>query len=269
VEAAFFARSQTGRRLFIACNNKGPSGALCGETGRTTLDPRVLDAMGQVPREEFVPPKQAGSAYKSRPLAIGHGQTISQPFIVALMTELLNLKPTDKVLEVGTGSGYQAAVLSLLARQVYTIEIIPELGNAAAATLGRLGYANIKTKIGDGYQGWPAYAPFDAIIVTAAPARVPAALVEQLKPKGRMIIPVAAHGSKISCSSPKIGMALRQTPRLFPLASCRSSKAIVTTDQVPGVWQRTTRVRLGRPISKRRPSGRRKRMLVVSYATWS
>ena len=160
------------------------------ETGRTTLEPRVLDAMGRVQREEFVPPKQAGSAYKSRALSIGHGQTISQPFIVALMTELLQLNPTDTVLEVGTGSGYQAAVLSLLARQVYTIEIIPDLANAAAATLGRLGYTNIKTKVGDGYQGWPTDAPFDAIIVTAAPDHVPAALVEQLKPGGRMVIPV-------------------------------------------------------------------------------
>lgn len=164
--------------------------ATAAETGLRTLDPRVLDAMGRVPREEFVPPKQVGSAYNSRPLSIGHGQTISQPFIVALMTELLKLKPTDTVLEVGTGSGYQAAVLSLLAREVYTIEIIPELGHAAAATLGRLGYANIKNKIGDGYQGWPTYAPFDAIIVTAAPDHVPAALVEQLKPEGRMVIPV-------------------------------------------------------------------------------
>ena len=160
------------------------------ETGRTTLEPRVLDAMGRVQREEFMPPQQAGSAYKSRALSIGHGQTISQPFIVALMTELLQLKPTDTVLEVGTGSGYQAAVLSLLARQVYTIEIIPDLANAAAATLGRLGYTNIKTKVGDGYQGWPTDAPFDAIIVTAAPDHVPAALVEQLKPGGRMVIPV-------------------------------------------------------------------------------
>ena len=160
------------------------------ETGRTKLDPRVLDAMGKIPREEFVPPKQAGSAYKSRPLSIGHGQTISQPFVVALMTELLLLKPTDKVLEVGTGSGYQAAVLSLLAREVYTIEIIPELGHAAAATLGQLGYSNVKTKVGDGYLGWPTVAPFDAIIVTAAPDHVPAALVEQLKPEGRMVIPV-------------------------------------------------------------------------------
>jgi protein-L-isoaspartate(D-aspartate) O-methyltransferase len=164
--------------------------ATAAETGRKTLDPRILDAMAKIPREAFVPPKQAASAYQSRPLSIGHGQTISQPFIVALMTELLSLKPTDRVLEVGTGSGYQAAVLSLLAREVYTIEIIPALGNAAAATLRRLGYANVKSKVGDGYQGWPTDAPFDAIIVTAAPDHIPAALVDQLKPHGRMVIPV-------------------------------------------------------------------------------
>ena len=186
IRAADFA---TERRQMLE-EIKQLTAATAADTGRRALDPRVLDVMGRVPREEFVPPKQAGSAYKSRPLSIGHGQTISQPFIVALMTELLNLKPTDKVLEVGTGSGYQAAVLSLLAREVYTIEIIPELGKAAASTLGRLGFANIKTKIGDGYQGWPTDAPFDAIIVTAAPDHVPAALVEQLKPGGRMVIPV-------------------------------------------------------------------------------
>jgi protein-L-isoaspartate(D-aspartate) O-methyltransferase len=160
------------------------------ETGRTALDPGVLEAMENVPREEFVPPEEAGSAYKNRSLQIGYGQTISQPFIVALMTDLLQLKPTARALEVGTGSGYQTAVLSLLAREVYTIEIIPQLGNRAAATLARLGYANIKKMIGDGYQGWPSYAPFDAIIVTAAPDHVPAALAEQLKPNGRMVIPV-------------------------------------------------------------------------------
>ena len=186
MKAADFA---TERRQMLE-EIKQLTAATAAETGRSTLDPRVLDAMGRVPREEFVPPKQAGSAYKSRPLSIGHGQTISQTFSVALMTELLNLNPADAVLEVGTGSGYQAAVLSLLAREVYTIEIIPALGNAAAATLERLGYANIKTTIGDGYQGWPTYAPFDAIIVTAAPDHIPSALVEQLKPEGRMIIPV-------------------------------------------------------------------------------
>lgn len=150
----------------------------------------VLEAMGEVPRHEFVPREKISAAYKNRPLEIGHRQTISQPFIVALMTELLNLKGTDRVLEVGTGSGYQAAVLSLLAAQVYSIEIIPELGEAAQNNLRRLGYANVQTKIGDGYLGWPAHAPFDGIIVTAAPDHIPPALIDQLKPNGRMVIPV-------------------------------------------------------------------------------
>ena len=150
----------------------------------------VLEAMEEVPRHEFVPREKISAAYKNRPLQIGHRQTISQPFIVALMTELLNLKGTDRVLEVGTGSGYQAAVLSLLAAQVYSIEIIPELGEAAQNNLRRLGYANVQTKIGDGYLGWPAHAPFDCIIVTAAPDHIPPALIDQLKPNGRMVIPV-------------------------------------------------------------------------------
>lgn len=150
----------------------------------------VLEAMGEVPRHEFVTREKISAAYKNRPLQIGHRQTISQPFIVALMTELLNLKGTDRVLEVGTGSGYQAAVLSLLAAQVYSIEIIPELGEAAQNNLRRLGYANVQTKIGDGYLGWPAHAPFDGIIVTAAPDHIPPALIDQLKPNGRMVIPV-------------------------------------------------------------------------------
>lgn len=150
----------------------------------------VLEAMGEVPRHEFVTREKISAAYKNRPVQIGHRQTISQPFIVALMTELLNLKATDRVLEVGTGSGYQAAVLSLLAAQVYSIEIIPELGEAAQNNLRRLGYANVQTKIGDGYLGWPAHAPFDGIIVTAAPDHIPPALIDQLKPNGRMVIPV-------------------------------------------------------------------------------
>jgi len=150
----------------------------------------VLEAMGEVPRHEFVSREKISAAYKNRPVQIGHRQTISQPFIVALMTELLNLKATDRVLEVGTGSGYQAAVLSLLAAQVYSIEIIPELGEAAQNNLRRLGYANVQTKIGDGYLGWPAHAPFDGIIVTAAPDHIPPALIDQLKPNGRMVIPV-------------------------------------------------------------------------------
>ena len=163
---------------------------VAGETGRAGLDPRVLEAMGKVPRHEFVPPAQRHAAYRNRPLSIGVGQTISQPFIVALMTDLLGLKPRDTVLEVGTGSGYQAAVLSELAKDIYTIEIVESLGKSAAETLKRLGYANVHTRIGDGYQGWPEHAPYDSIIVTAAPDHVPPALIAQLKPGGRLVIPV-------------------------------------------------------------------------------
>ena len=163
------------------------------ETGIEEFNSRVLKAMGEVPRHEFVPHEQVGDAYKNRPLSIDHGQTISQPFIVALMSELLQVKDTDKVLEVGTGSGYQAAILSVLAQEVYSIEIVPELGEAARNVLKRLGYANVEAKIGDGYQGWAEHAPFDAIIVTAAPDHVPPALIEQLKPSGRMVIPVGGY----------------------------------------------------------------------------
>ena len=158
--------------------------------GHAGLEPRVLAALRSVPRHEFVPPDVSHLAYSNRPLRIGHGQTISQPFIVALMTHLLQVKPNDRVLEIGTGSGYQAAVLSLLAREVYTIEIIPELGKSAALNLSRHGYANVSTRIGDGYQGWTDHAPYDAIMVTAAPEQVPPALIAQLKPGGRLVIPV-------------------------------------------------------------------------------
>jgi protein-L-isoaspartate(D-aspartate) O-methyltransferase len=166
------------------------AGAVARETGRQGLDARVLAAMAKVPRHEFVPLAQRRSAYRNRPLSIGAGQTISQPFIVALMTDLLGLKPEDRVLEIGTGCGYQAAVLAQIAREVYTIEIIESLGQTAAKTLQRLGYANVHTKIGDGYKGWAEHAPYDAIIVTAAPDHVPPALIEQLKPGGRLVIPV-------------------------------------------------------------------------------
>jgi len=161
-----------------------------GETGHSGFSPRVLDAMRAVPRHEFVPAEQQRQAYRNRPLPIGEGQTISQPYIVALMTELLELEPGAKVLEIGTGCGYQAAVLGELAAEVYTIEIIASLGAEAAETLKRLGYGNIETRIGDGYKGWPEAAPFDAIVVTAAPDHIPPALVEQLKPGGRLVIPV-------------------------------------------------------------------------------
>jgi protein-L-isoaspartate(D-aspartate) O-methyltransferase len=153
-------------------------------------DPRVLQAMTKVPREKFVPKELQARAYEDRPLPIGFGQTISQPYIVAFMTQELKPKPTDRVLEIGTGSGYQAAVLSELVAQVYTIEIVRPLAQRAAVTLEALGYKNVLVKGGDGYQGWPEHAPFDAIIVTAAPDHVPQPLVEQLKEGGRMVIPV-------------------------------------------------------------------------------
>jgi protein-L-isoaspartate(D-aspartate) O-methyltransferase len=157
---------------------------------RGVKDARVLAAMGKVPREEFVPADQRPFAYEDRPLPIGEGQTISQPYIVALMTELLALKPGDKVLEIGTGSGYQAAILAELAAHVYTIEIIPALAQRAEQTLRRLGYTGVRVKAGDGYLGWPEYAPFDAIIVTCAPEQVPRPLADQLREGGRMVIPV-------------------------------------------------------------------------------
>ncbi len=155
-----------------------------------TLDPAVLQAMRSVPRHEFVPEEVRGHAYEDRPLPIGYGQTISQPFIVALMTDLLDLKAGAKVLEIGTGSGYQAAILSPLAEQVYSIEIVPELGARAAEALQRLGFGNVETKVADGYYGWPEAAPFDGIVVTAAASHIPPPLIEQLKPGGRMVIPI-------------------------------------------------------------------------------
>ncbi|MBX9588951.1 MAG: protein-L-isoaspartate(D-aspartate) O-methyltransferase [Hyphomonadaceae bacterium] len=157
---------------------------------RSKLDPRVLAALRSVPRHAFVPAEVARLAYANQPLPIGFGQTISQPFIVALMSDLLQLKASDRVLEIGTGSGYQAAVLSLLAHEVYSIEIVAPLGASAASTLARLGYANVTVRIGDGYEGWEARAPFDAIMVTAAASHVPPALIAQLKPGGRLVIPV-------------------------------------------------------------------------------
>ena len=150
----------------------------------------VLDAMTAVPRHAFVPAEHRDQAYADRPLPIGEGQTISQPYIVALMTELLELEPDDVVLEVGTGSGYQAAVASDLADSVFTIEIIPSLAESAARRLDRLGYENVAARQGDGYYGWPAHAPFDAIVVTAAAGHIPPPLIDQLAPGGRMAIPV-------------------------------------------------------------------------------
>ncbi len=160
--------------------------------GRRALDPRVLEAMAEVPRHEFVPTELRGRAYENRPLPIGHGQTISQPYIVALMTELAQVEPGDAVLELGTGSGYQAAVLAHLGARVHTIEIVPELGESARERLARLGYRDVTVRVGDGYHGWEEHAPFDAIVVTAAAGHIPPPLVRQLKPGGRMVIPVGS-----------------------------------------------------------------------------
>jgi protein-L-isoaspartate(D-aspartate) O-methyltransferase len=157
---------------------------------RGIQDDRVLAAMARVPRHEFMPASQRPMAYEDGPLPIGHGQTISQPYIVAFMTAALDPKPGDRVLEIGTGSGYQAAVLSGLVAEVFSIEIVEPLARRAEADLKRLGYGNVRVRVGDGVLGWPEAAPFDAIIVTCAPERVPRALVDQLKMGGRMIVPV-------------------------------------------------------------------------------
>ena len=156
-------------------------------------DPRVLEALRKVPRHRFVPPAIQPSAYNDSALPIGLGQTISQPYVVAFMTEALELKSQDRVLEIGTGSGYQAAVLSLLAREVYSMEIVERLGREAEARLKEMGYSNVRVRIGDGYRGWPEAAPFDAIIVTAAPLDVPPELVAQLRPGGRLVVPVGRY----------------------------------------------------------------------------
>lgn len=159
------------------------------QTGKEALDERILEVMGRVPRHVFVPVELQSFAYADTPLPIGYGKTISQPYMVALMTDLLALKPDDTVLEIGTGLGYQAAILAELAQKVYSIEIIEELEEGARKRLKQHGYTNIETKVGDGYHGWPKNAPFDAIIVTAAPDLVPPALINQLKAGGRMVVP--------------------------------------------------------------------------------
>jgi protein-L-isoaspartate(D-aspartate) O-methyltransferase len=161
--------------------------------GRSALNERVMSAMGTVPRHEFVSPLMQSSAYENRPLAIGHGQTISQPYIVALMTDLVDVDEQDVVLEIGTGSGYQAAILSQLVKKVYSIEIVEALGLSAEKRLHKLDYDNIETRIGDGYYGWPEQGPFDAIVVTAASSHIPPPLVQQIKPGGIMLIPVGSQ----------------------------------------------------------------------------
>lgn len=174
-------------------------------------DPRVLRVMAKVAREKFIAKELAARAYEDRPLPIGFGQTISQPFIVAFMTQALKPKPTDRVLEIGTGSGYQAAVLGELVKEVYTIEIVRPLAQRAAIVLNALGYKNVLVKAGDGYKGWREHAPFDAIIVTAAPDHVPQPLIEQLKEGGRMVIPVGKTFAQELKVLEKRGGAMKQT----------------------------------------------------------
>jgi protein-L-isoaspartate(D-aspartate) O-methyltransferase len=164
------------------------------ETGLARMSAPVRQALAKVPRERFVPAAQKDLAYRNQPLPIGNGQTISQPYIVALSTDLLQPQPEHVVLEVGSGSGYQAAMLAEVVKQVYTIELLEDLGRSAAARLAEVGYRNVELRIGDGYAGWPEKAPFDGIVVTAAAPRIPPALVAQLKPGGRMVIPVGGDG---------------------------------------------------------------------------
>jgi protein-L-isoaspartate(D-aspartate) O-methyltransferase len=160
-------------------------------------DPRVLGALRRVPRHLFVPTSHRELAYRDHPLPIGGGQTISQPYIVALMTELIRPRESMKVLEIGTGSGYQAAVLGECVGTLYTIEIVPQLGRKSAALLAELGYDNVHVKVGDGFEGWPEHAPFDAIVVTAAPSRIPQPLLDQLAIGGRLVIPVGTRAQEL------------------------------------------------------------------------
>jgi len=178
---------------------------------RGVEDQRVLEAMRRVPRHRFVDPRDEEEAYADHPLSIGWKQTISQPYMVAVMSELAQVGPTERVLEIGTGSGYQAAVLAELAAEVYTIEIVEALGQEARALLEELGYDNVHTRIGDGYAGWPEQAPFDAIIVTAAPEEVPKPLIDQLKEGGRLVIPVGRALQELEVLSKHDGKIERET----------------------------------------------------------
>lgn len=190
--ASVSAQDYTSARLRMVDEIAALARDTAAETGRAAFSPRVMNAMRKVERHRFVAAGDEREAYRNSPLAIGSGQTISQPYIVALMSDLLDLSGGEKVLEIGTGSGYQAAVLAELAATVYSVEIVEPLGKLAAQRLAAAGYRNVITRIGDGYQGWREAAPFDAIMVTAAAREVPPALIEQLKPGGKLVIPVGA-----------------------------------------------------------------------------
>ncbi len=188
-------------------------------TGRASFSEPVMAAVARVPRHQFVLPEDRPYAYVNRPRGIGHGQTISQPYMVAAMTDLMDLKETDRVLEIGTGCGYQAAVLAEVAGRVFSVEVIGELAQSARERLAALGYDTVTVRHGDGYQGWPERAPFDAIIVTAAPERIPEALVEQLKPGGRMAIPIGrVHESQTLLLGVKDADGTLTTQRVLPVA---------------------------------------------------
>jgi protein-L-isoaspartate(D-aspartate) O-methyltransferase len=186
--------------------------------GKEALDERVIEVLGRVPRHEFVPESMRPLAYENRPLPIGNQQTISQPYVVAVMTDLLQLPKDCRVLEVGTGSGYQAAILAELCAEVYTIEIVAPLGQQAAATLERLGYDNVQVRIGDGYAGWTEHAPFDGIMVTAGASHVPPALVAQLSNGGRLVAPIGdPHGAQMLVVVTKLGDGSTKTDEILPV----------------------------------------------------
>jgi protein-L-isoaspartate(D-aspartate) O-methyltransferase len=188
-------------------------------TGRARFSDRVMAALARVPRHVFVPPEDISSAYVNRPLSIGHGQTISQPYIVAVMTDLLDLADTDRVLEIGTGCGYQTAVLAEVAGRVYSIEVIEALATAARRRLIELNYDNVEVRAGDGFQGWPEEAPFDAVMVTAAPRRIPSAVAGQLKIGGRMVVPVGRpHQTQTLVLGVKQADGTLKTKKTLPVA---------------------------------------------------